>query len=149
MTALTFLPGTAARSWRVELPVGLELMNSNDRPTIPQRARLTRELRQAGRAAALRARVPRLERAYITCYLRPVDRRRRDPGNWYPSAKAALDGVVDAGILADDDATRVLGPDMRLGDVIKPGPQLVLVVTDLAQMDSGHISLLDPLGAAA
>ncbi|MDX3165950.1 hypothetical protein PV516_19370 [Streptomyces scabiei] len=146
---LTVLPGTAARSWRIELQLGLELMNSNDRPTIAQRARLTRDLRQAGQAAAVRARVPRLERAYVTCYLRPVDRRRRDPGNWYPSAKAALDGVVDAGVLADDDATRVLGPDMRLGEVIKPGPQLVLVVTDLTQMDLGHLTLLDPLGAAA
>ncbi|MFD5882581.1 RusA family crossover junction endodeoxyribonuclease [Streptomyces yangpuensis] len=146
---ITLAEPPAAPSWRIELPVGLTLMNSNDRPTIPQRARLTAALRKAGREAARKAGIPRLERAYVTCYLRPTTRGRRDPGNWYPSAKAALDGVVDAGVLADDDATRVLGPDMRLGEILKPGPQLVLVLTDLTQMPREQLTLLNPLGAAA
>lgn len=146
---LDIAPAAALTVYRIPLPVGLELMNSNHRPTIPQRARLTAELRKAGKIAARKAKVPHLERAYITCYLRPTTRGRRDPGNWYPSAKAALDGVVDAGVLDDDDSTHVLGPDMRLGPIIKPGPQLVLVLTDLTQMDPGHLTLLDPLGAAA
>lgn len=139
----------AIPSWRIELPAGLTLMNSNDRLTIPQRARLTKALREAGRAAAFTARVPRLERAYVTCYLRPKTRGRRDPGNWYPSAKAVLDGIVDAGVLADDDSTRVLGPDMRLGEILKPHPQLVLVLTDLTQLSAEHLTLLNPLGVAA
>lgn len=42
-----------------------------------------------------------------------ADNRRRDPGNWYPTAKAIVDGLVDAGILIDDDHTKVVGPDMR------------------------------------
>ncbi|MER5302203.1 hypothetical protein ABT039_22470 [Streptomyces lasiicapitis] len=140
--------GPAPRSWRVELPTGLKLMTSNERLHHYQRSDRTRALREAARLATRQARLPHLQRAYVTCYLRPIDRRRRDPGNWYPSAKAVLDGVVDAGVLADDDATRVLGPDMRLGPVTKPGPQLVLVVTDLTQMEPGHLTLLDPLGAA-
>ncbi|MFF4409890.1 hypothetical protein [Streptomyces sp. NPDC001404] len=139
----------AARSWRIELPAGLTLMTSNERLHHYQRSDRTRALRHAARLATLQARIPRLERAYIACYLRPVDRRRRDPGNWYPSAKALVDGLVDAGVLDDDNAARLIGPDMRLGTVIKPGPQLVLVVTDLTQMDPGHLTLLDPLGAAA
>ncbi|MER0443111.1 hypothetical protein ABR738_00720 [Streptomyces sp. Edi4] len=138
-----------ARSWHLELPTGLTLMTSNERLHHLQRSDRTRALRQAARIAAQVARIPHLERAYVTCYLRAKDRRRRDPGNWYPSAKAVLDGIVDAGVLADDDATRLLGPDMRLGDVLKSGPQLLLVVTDLTQMDPGHLALLDPLGAAA
>jgi hypothetical protein len=143
------LPGTPARSWRIELPTGLTLMTSNERLHHLQRSDRTRALRQAARVMTQVVRVPHLERAYVTCYLRAKDRRRRDPGNWYPSAKAALDGVVDAGVLTDDDATRVIGPDMRLGDVLKNGPQLVLVITDLTQMDRDHLTLLDPLGAAA
>ncbi|MFJ2752746.1 hypothetical protein [Streptomyces sp. NPDC087297] len=146
---LTLAEPPAIPTWRIELPAGIELMNSNDRPTIRQRARLTRELREAGTAAAVKAGVPRLERAYVTCYLHPTTRGRRDPGNWYPSAKAFLDGVVDAGVLADDDATHVLGPDMRLGAIIKPRPQLVMVLTDLTQLSPEHLVLLNPLGAAA
>lgn len=146
---LTLTETPAIPSWRIELPAGVTLMNSNDRLTIRQRARLTKDLREAGQAAALKAKVPRLERAYVTCYLRPHTRGRRDPGNWYPSAKAFLDGVVDAGVLADDDSTHVLGPDMRLGEIIKPRPQLVLVLTDLTRLSEQHLTLLNPLGAAA
>lgn len=139
----------SARSWQIELPTGLTLMTSNERLHHLKRSDRTRALRNAARIATQVARVPSLERAHITCYLRAKDRRRRDPGNWYPSAKAVVDGIVDAGVLSDDDATRVIGPDMRLGDVLKTGPQLVIVVTDLAQMDPGHLVLLDPLRAAA
>ena len=37
--------------------------------------------------------------------MRPVrDRRRRsDVGNVYPAAKAAIDGLVDAGVIPDDN----------------------------------------------
>lgn len=149
MTNDTTAEAPAARSWRIEVPTGLKLMTSNERLHHYQRSDRTRELRNAACLATRKARVPHLQRAYVTCYLRPVDRRRRDPGNWYPSAKAVLDGVVDAGVLADDDATRVIGPDMRLGDLLKTGPQLVLVITDLSQMAADHLTLLDPLGAAA
>jgi len=39
-------------------------------------------------------------------------RTRRDVANWYPTVKAAVDGVVDAGFLDDDDTTHVDGPHM-------------------------------------
>jgi hypothetical protein len=51
---------------------------------------------------------------------------RYDPGNLYPTAKACVDGLVDAGLLADDDHTRVIGPDMRHGGIGRP--QLVLII---------------------
>ena len=38
-----------------------------------------------------------------------------DPANAYPSVKAAVDGLRDAGWITDDDAKHVIGPDMRLG----------------------------------
>jgi hypothetical protein len=34
-------------------------------------------------------------------------------GNYYPTAKAILDGLVDAGVLPDDNDDHVTGPDMR------------------------------------
>lgn len=52
---------------------------------------------------------------------------RYDPGNLYPTAKACLDGIVDAGLLADDDWKHVIGPDMRHGG--KGPAALVITIT--------------------
>lgn len=74
---------------------------------------------------------PLLRHAYILGVLHPPSRRRADPANWYPSFKAAVDGLVDAGVLEDDDHTRVIGPDMRIGPVAKGG-QLALHIQELS-----------------
>lgn len=116
--------------WTVELPVGMTLLNSNQRLHPMVKAKLTKALRGAGRDAAASLGVPHFDRVYVIGELRPVDRRRRDPGNWYPSAKAAVDGLVDAGVLDDDDHTRLIGPDMRLGPIVK-GSQLALHIWDI------------------
>lgn len=55
---------------------------------------------------------PKLARAVVTQV--PTDRRKTDPGNVAPAAKAAIDGLVLAGLLVDDDAAHLLGPDYRL-----------------------------------
>lgn len=44
----------------------------------------------------------------------PDPGRRRDPNNWAPTTKAAVDGLVDGGLLADDSHQHVIGPDHRL-----------------------------------
>ena len=70
---------------------------------------------------------PLFQRAHVLGILHPARDNRCDPANWYPSFKAAIDGIVDAGLLEDDDHTRVVGPDMRLGRKAKGG-RIVLVV---------------------
>jgi hypothetical protein len=47
-----------------------------------------------------------------------TNRRRSDVGNLYPTAKAVVDGLVDYGLIEDDDDTRLIGPDMRRGQVV-------------------------------
>lgn len=59
---------------------------------------------------------------------------RWDPGNWYPTAKACVDGLVDAGLLVDDDHEHVIGPDMRHGG--KGPARLVLVISE-CRKDAG------------
>ena len=53
------------------------------------------------------------------------DRRRRDPGNWYPTVKALVDGIVNGpvhgqpwayGLLPDDDAEHLSGPFLHLSE---------------------------------
>jgi len=123
------------------LPPGLKLLNSNQRPHHRVRADITRALRAAAmnacsenptmRDALITAGSgPLLQRAYILGVLHPPSRRRADPANWYPSFKAAVDGVIDAGVLEDDDHTRLVGPDMRIGPIVKGG-QLTLVIQEL------------------
>lgn len=138
------------KSWRIELPAGLELLNENR--TRRMHWRHVREMagivRQAGAIAGHNARLagfPQMRAAHVFYVIHPGPRTvRRDPGNWMQSAKAAVDGaLVDSGILIDDDSTRLLGPDPRLGSPVK-GSQLVLIVTDLDQMHPDHIALLNP-----
>ncbi|MGW0764504.1 hypothetical protein [Streptomyces sp. NPDC002676] len=120
--------GMPGRRFRVALPPRLLLLNSNQRLHHHRRADITRVLRRAAWAAS-RA-VPHLERAHIVGVLHPEDRQRRDPANWYPSFKACVDGLVDQGVLDDDDHTRVIGPDMRIGHVVT-GSRLVLHIREL------------------
>ena len=47
------------------------------------------------------------EKAHITITWVAKDKRRRDTDNLFASMKAYIDGLVEAGLLADDDAMRV------------------------------------------
>lgn len=140
------------RPYVIELPAGLTLLNSNQRWHYKRRMEYTGKIRSAAMEAvsespalmdALAAAKPGplFQRVHILGVLHPPTEGRRDPANWYPSFKAAVDGIVDAGLLEDDDHTRLLGPDMRLGAKRKRG-QIVLVVRSVAPGE-------DPLGYGA
>ncbi|GAA4706502.1 RusA family crossover junction endodeoxyribonuclease [Streptomyces youssoufiensis] len=129
------------RSYTLALPVGMKLLNANQRVHHRVRAEVTATIRGAAMAACsehggLRAALaaaspaPVMSHAYILAIIHPATRRRLDPANLYPSFKAAVDGLVDAGVLEDDDHTRVIGPDMRIGPVIKGG-RLALHIQEL------------------
>jgi crossover junction endodeoxyribonuclease RusA len=107
------------RTWRIDMPCG-PLLTSNQRLHHQAKARLTRQLRGEAKLLALAAKIPALERVHVYAYVIPPDRRKRDPANWYPSVKAAIDGLTDAGVIPDDDAAHLLGPDMRLGVAMPP-----------------------------
>lgn len=99
----------------VEVPAA-EWLTSNGRYHWASRARRTRKLRTRAALAARAARVPPMVRARITVHVHGRTRARTDPANAYPAIKACVDGLVDAGVLPDDDAAHLDGPDMRLGD---------------------------------
>lgn len=104
------------RFYRIEvLAGGLRWLQANQREHWAPRSQRVRGWRLAAYQSARQQRVPRIEYAHVECELRFSDLRLRDPANWSPTAKACVDGLVDAGVFDDDDSTRVLGPDMRLG----------------------------------
>lgn len=126
---------------------GPEFLNANDRIHWSKRHRLTEAWKTSAGWATRQARVPRITgKAHITAIIVFGDRRRRDPGNWYPTVKACIDGLTDQwvrpnpnidfahvirGVLTDDDATHLDGPDMR--SRIEPGlktPTVELHITD-------------------
>jgi crossover junction endodeoxyribonuclease RusA len=117
-----------ARTWRIELPAGMDLLNANHRTHWAKKARVTRALRFAACCLARSNLVPQLERAHIEGVYEPPNQRRRDAANLYPSFKACVDGLVDAGVLPDDDSAHLVGP-------VHPGGRLVLIVTELEVPD--------------
>ncbi|MEU7381520.1 hypothetical protein AB0A91_16260 [Streptomyces sp. NPDC042207] len=150
--AATTAAGAPALPYVIPLRRGLKLLNSNQRLHYKRRAEYTAAIRAAAMEAVSECPAlmdalakakpdPLFQRAHVLGVLHPPTDGRRDPANWYPTFKAAVDGIVDAGVLEDDDHTRLLGPDMRLGEKRKGG-QIVLVVRGLAPGE-------DPLGYGA
>ena len=140
MSALS--PALTGRVYTVILPSGLKLINANQRLHHRRKAELNAAIRQAVwttvtehtelmTALAKAKPDPLFARVHILGVLHPGSARRMDPANWYPSFKAAVDGLVDAGVVEDDDHTRVLGPDMRLGSVMR-GSRLALHISEVA-----------------
>lgn len=124
--------GAGPRGYTLQLPAGLPLLNSNQRPHHRQKAKLTAAIRAAAFAAvhehpelmtALRAAGPEplMQHAHMVGIVHPQRRGRFDPPNWWPSFKAFIDGLVDAGVLEDDDHTRLIGPLMVPGQPVKGG----------------------------
>lgn len=104
------------------LPVvadGRKWINANQRLAWQSRHRLTKDWRDWTATLARLNRVPHFDKARIECVLHFTTDARRDPANWHPTAKACIDGLVDAGVFDDDDFTRVIGPDMRQGAKVK------------------------------
>jgi len=106
------------RSWSIPIPPNVTLMTLNDRLTVAARIRRTHELRDLGGWLAIKHKMPREARAlrcaHVLGFILVTDNRRYDPGNWMPTAKALVDGLVEAKVFADDDRSRVLGPDLRV-----------------------------------
>lgn len=125
------------RTWRIDIPAGQELLNANQRLHWAAKARITKQLRSDAFLLAKYRKIPRLKRAHILCVYEPPTRGRgvTDVHNLTLSAKALVDGLVDAGVLEDDRDEFLVGPDMRRG---KPHPnsRLVLLIIELPKETS-------------
>lgn len=89
-------------------------LTSNQRHHHHAKAEITRNWRL--RAALLARHENPIDHAHVTYWIHATTNRRRDVGNYYPTIKACLDGIVDAGILPDDSDAYVVGPDPRPGE---------------------------------
>lgn len=95
------------REWMILLKP--PLLNANTQMHWAIKAKKVKEIRSRAAWLAMVARIPRLQKAIIIAVVHPGVRTRRfDPQNWAPSVKAAIDGLVDAGVLPDDSAKYLL-----------------------------------------
>lgn len=95
-----------------ELPHAL-ILTANQRLHWAQKARTTISLRDIGRVTARYPQLVPYRRAHLTVRVGWPDKRRRDVANIAPTIKALVDGIVDAGLLPDDDDRHLVGPDLR------------------------------------
>lgn len=99
------------------LPAPCAPINSNHREHFRTEAKRTAAWRARAQIAAIQAGKPQLDHAHVWAVVGYPTNRSYDAGNFYPTAKAALDGIVSAGVLVDDSNKFVVGPDLR------PGPK--------------------------
>ena len=93
------------------IPAG-EWLSSNQRLHWAQKARRTRSIRTRAfmlGLAALRAGdvTAHPGKTHVHVLVAYQTARKADPPNAYPSVKAAIDGLVDAGIFPDDNSEHV------------------------------------------
>jgi crossover junction endodeoxyribonuclease RusA len=100
---------------KVEFLIPSELvLNSNQRLHPHVKAKKTKALRTLAESEAQGLRG--LQPCRVIAWLAFPDRRRRDPNNWWPTVKALMDGLVDAGVWEDDNSQIIQGPDHRILD---------------------------------
>lgn len=99
---------TGARKMTTTLTIDVpanEWMTANGRLHWSQRARRTKALRFRARMLARSQRVPHhTGRVRVDYEVSTRTAGRFDPGNAYPTVKAIVDGLTDAGVWTDDSA---------------------------------------------
>jgi hypothetical protein len=120
----------------------MEILTGNNRLSRYPKARLVKELRQQGWAAAKRLKLPRIERAEIrVTYLPPPRRvqdrhplasaRIEDGENLAPTSKALIDGIVSAGVFASDSRKHVRRVSNELLEGTDPRGQVCVHITEV------------------
>lgn len=79
------------------------LLTSNQRRHYHDTGRATKVLRITGKLNAQSQELRPMTRVHVHVFVGWPDRRRRDVPNLWPTVKALIDGIVDAGILPDDN----------------------------------------------
>lgn len=109
----------------IALPKHL-IINANHRMHWAKKAEKTKAIRWRARWAAKTSGIKRMDQAHLTVHIHWPDKRRRDEHNITPTIKAAIDGLIDAGLLPDDSGDYLTGPDLRRAEPIKGDHGVVL-----------------------
>lgn len=120
---------TTPAAFELELPYQSPPLNLNHRHNRYRHAALVKQLRHDAWALARQARIGHHDRVEVALHWRPGRRGTYDEDNPAETLKACADGIVDAGVVSDDDWTRMV-KRVVIHDPRKPA-RLWLVVTPL------------------
>lgn len=118
--------------YSIPLPWVNPPLSLNDRMNRYARARVTREVRGDAQLLAKSYRVERgAGHVVVELHYQPCTRRRRDTDNLVATLKPICDGLVDAGVVADDtpDLMTKREPVIHTADTSRSVGRLWLVVT--------------------
>lgn len=117
--------------WHLPIPLvdGKPPLNANDRLHWAVKNRRAQDIKDAIGWRVRENNIPRLEHVAVQLVFQPQDRRRRDPSNLMPTQKAAVDGLVAAGVVVDDTPTYV---EESVPAVLNPdgGPRRMWLVVE-------------------
>lgn len=119
---------------KIEIPLVGDWLNSNARLHWAPRANLVRAWRSAAYFVGRNSRIQFTEQVDIVAVVhKRTASSRWDPHNLMPTVKPAIDGLVQAGVLADDDTKSVRRVSIEAGAPDKIRPGLTLIITPVAQ----------------
>lgn len=114
------------------IPAPGKFLSLNDRMHHHPKARLIKAWRQAAVEAAETAGLPKgLPRVHVGIAVVKATNRAYDVHNLVATAKAAIDGLIDYGLCADDSNDYLTGPDMRPGGTGDPALRVVVTVLEV------------------
>lgn len=124
-------------TWSLWLPYRSPPLSLNQRMHYMAEKRVKDDLKKTAWTLAKHHKLPRLRA--ITAELRWLkpDNRRADPDNMAPTLKPLLDGLVAAGVLADDNSDHVLRTSSKIllrRDRDLPGAHLILAIRDMSTL---------------
>lgn len=111
-------------------------LTANHRPHWAVKARITAQIRHDAAWAARAARLPHHPgpvKVTALIHRGHAGRGRFDPANWAPTLKPALDGLVDAGVLDDDDSQHVVAVEIQAGPPNPGRPGVTIHITEEAR----------------
>jgi crossover junction endodeoxyribonuclease RusA len=119
--------------YEIVLPYTKPPLSLNQRLHWAVKAKLVKEVRTATAQLAKQAQIPPLEAVEITLIYTPKTARKRDTDNLFATLKPAVDGLVDAGVIADDNTEIVTKLSVLIAPVSKTAPKIVLFLHETCQ----------------
>lgn len=121
-------PPDTNTTYRLDLPWPRPPLNHNQRLHWRPKADRTAEIREAVAWLARAARIPTLDRITVQLHYATGRRGTFDPMNFTATSKPAIDGLVDAGVVIDDNQAHVHEDPPEILFPPEPGPKCWLTV---------------------
>jgi crossover junction endodeoxyribonuclease RusA len=127
---------TTTTTWHLPLPFTKPPLSLNDRGHWAAKARTTKAVRNAVAVVARSKKMPACERIAVELHYQQKVARPIDGDNLMATVKPCVDGLRDAGVVPDDDHTRVVhhNPVVHAPEPGQRHGLVWLVVRDLTEV---------------